>query len=217
MNEIGGISTQAGGLPASTTKAAKGMGKEDFLTMLIAQLKNQDPLNPLNGSDFAVQLAQFSSLEQLTNMNTQLETLGTSLASLTNAQLVNVIGSEASAKGDTLTVDGAATTVAYSLSGDARKVTITIYDDQGVPVKTMDAGSQKAGLNSLTWDTAGVKQGTYTFTVSALDGSGNAMPASTMLTGKVRGVSFKDGVPYLSINGRDVSYKDVVSVTKPVL
>ena len=217
MSEIGGVSTQAGSLPAGTTKAAKGMGKEDFLTMLIAQLKNQDPLNPLNGSDFAVQLAQFSSLEQLTNVNSQLGTLGTSLTALTNAQLVNLIGSDASAKGDTLTVDGAATTMAYSLSGDAQKVAITVYDDQGAPVKTMDAGGQKAGLNSLTWDTTAVKKGTYTFTVSALDGSGNAVPASTMLTGKVRGVSFKEGKPYLSINGQDVLYSDVVSVTKPLL
>ena len=215
MNDIGSISNQVGGTSTSLKKAAKTMGKEDFLTMLIAQLKNQDPLNPMNGSDFAVQLAQFSSLEQLYNVNNQLETLGTSLASLTNAQLANMIGSEVSAKGNTLAVNGASTKVAYNLSGDAQKAIITIYDDTGMPVKTMNAGGQKAGLNSLTWDTANVKSGTYAFAATAIDSSGNSVPVSTMLTGTVKGVNIKDGVPYLSINGQDVAYGDVISVTKP--
>lgn len=217
MTDIGSISNQGGGADTSLKKTAKVMGKDDFLMMLIAQLKNQDPLNPMSGSDFAAQLAQFSSLEQLTNVNTQLGTLGTSLASLTNAQLVNIIGNEATAKGNRLAVDGDRTNVAYSLSGDARNITIAIYDDQGVPVKTVNTDDQKAGLNSIIWDTTNVKKGAYTFAVSAVDGTGNTVPASTMLTGKVKGVNIKDGIPYLSINGQDVAYGDVISVTKPLI
>jgi flagellar basal-body rod modification protein FlgD len=216
MSDIGIISNLVGNTSPSVTTTAKGMGKEDFLTMLIAQLKNQDPLNPMSGTDFAVQLAQFSSLEQLYNVNSQLETLGTSLASLTNAQLANMIGSEVTARGNTLTVDGASTKVAYSLSSDAQKVNVTIYDSMGIPVKTISAEGQNAGLNSLTWDTTNVKSGTYTFSVSAVDSNGNLVPASTMLTGKVMRVNINNGVPYLFVNGLNIAYGDVISVAKPI-
>jgi flagellar basal-body rod modification protein FlgD len=214
MTDVTSIGNQ-GGSTSTDVKKTQSMGTNDFLMMLIAQLKNQDPMNPLNGNDFASQLAQFSSLEQLTNVNTQLGNLGTSLASMTNAQLVNIIGSEASAKGNTVTVDGPATNAVYRLSGDAQQAVITLYDGRGVPVKTIDTGSQNAGLNSVGWDTTNVTKGTYTFGVAARDGNGNPVPADTMLTGKVSGVSFKEGKPYLSINGQDVAYGDVVAVRKP--
>ncbi len=208
---IEGISNLGGNESASTQNTKKTLGKEDFLTMLIAQLKNQDPLNPMNGTDFAVQLAQFSSLEQLYNVNSQLE----GLASLSNAQLANMIGNEATAKGNTISVDGSTTTVAYNLSGDAQKVTITVYDETGTPVGTLTADGQKAGLNSVPWDTSGVQPGIYTFSVTAVDASGKSVAANTLLRGKVTGITMKDGVPYLSINGRDVAYGDVISFARP--
>jgi len=216
-NTIAGITNPGTATPTALTRGKKTLGKEDFLTMLIAQLKNQDPLNPMNGSDFAVQLAQFSSLEQLYNANDKLGTLGTSLASLTNAQLTNIIGSEVSAKGNTLTVNGASTSGAYSLSGDAQKVTVTIYDSKGLPVKTLNADGTKAGLNAFTWDTTNVEAGTYTFAVTALGSGGSPVAASTLLSGTVQGVTIKDGVPYLSVNGQDIAYGDVVSVKRPSL
>ena len=77
------------------------MGKDEFLKMLVAQLKHQDPMNPMDGTAFTAQLAQFSSLEQLQNINTQLTSFTKQQQSLGNAQAVNLIGREVLAKGDT--------------------------------------------------------------------------------------------------------------------
>jgi flagellar basal-body rod modification protein FlgD len=191
------------------------MGKDDFLKMLIAQLKNQDPLNPLDGSNFAAQLAQFSSLEQLQNMNTKLETLGTSFSSLNNVQVANLIGNEVSAKGNTTTVEGSTNTMYYNLPSDVKQGTVKIYNAEGTLMKTFSFGSQKAGTNSLTWNSSNVSAGTYTFEVSATDSSGNDVSVTSMVTGKVTGATFKNNVPYLTVNGQDIAFTDILSVRKP--
>ncbi len=202
---------------ASATAAAAGtskvMGKDVFLQMLVAQLKNQDPLNPMNGSDFAAQLAQFSSLEQLTNISSQLDTIGANMESLNNKQLAGFLGSEITAAGNTIQADGTSKTLTYSLAQDAQQATVKIYNDQGSLVKTIETGSQKAGLNSVTWNTSGLS-GNYTFEVSAVDQKGQSVTAATLITGVVTGVNFKDGVPYLTVNGKEIAFKDVVSVKK---
>jgi len=106
MSGIEGIIGSSSG--SLQTLESNTMGKDDFLKMMIAQLQHQDPLNPLDGTDFTAQLAQFSSLEQLSNMNTQLETLGLYQSSLNNAQSISLIGKEVTARGNIVKVDGAA-------------------------------------------------------------------------------------------------------------
>jgi len=208
------VSSISNGTTTSTEKNKNVLGKDDFLKMLIAQLKNQDPLNPLDGSQFAAQLAQFSSLEQLQNINTQLETLGTSFSSLNNAQVANLIGNEVSANGNTTTVGGSTNTLYYNLPSDVAQGTIKIYDTQGSLIKTLSFGSQKAGINSMTWNSSNVTAGTYTFEVSATDSSGNAVSPTAMVTGKVTSATFKNSVPYLTVNGQDVAFSDIVSIRK---
>ena len=191
------------------------VGKDEFLKMLIAQLQNQDPLNPMDGKDFTAQLAQFSSLEQLTNMNDQLELLSLYQSSLNNAQSVNLLGKEVTARGDIVRVDGSSVDLTYDLSEDARNITIKIYDEDGDPVETLEFGSQEEGKNSITWDCSGVADGNYTFDVSATDASGDEIPAYTIMTGRVTGVTFRDGSPYISVNGQDIAFGDVISVNEP--
>ena len=199
----------------NSTQTNKGvMGKDDFLKMLIAQLKNQDPLNPLDGTNFAAQLAQFSSLEQLQNMNTHLTALTSSLSSTNNSQMVGLIGNAVVANGNSITVSGATTKLAYNLSKSVSQGTIKINDSQGNLVQTLSFGSQQAGSNTMNWNTSSVKPGTYTFSVSALDSKGNPVAANTMTTGLVSGVTFQNGVPYLSVNGQNVAFGDILYITK---
>jgi flagellar basal-body rod modification protein FlgD len=86
------------GTSSTTSVQTKDLGKDEFFQLLIAQLKNQDPLNPQDGSAFAAQLAQFSSLEQLTNLNTSLTSQNMNITNLLNAQSVSLIGKEITAE-----------------------------------------------------------------------------------------------------------------------
>jgi flagellar basal-body rod modification protein FlgD len=144
----------------SQTTTTKTLGKDDFMKLLLAQLKNQDPLNPMDGTDFAAQLAQFSSLEQLSNMNTELKNLSVNQMTMNYAQSVNMIGKEVvTNSGNSLEVSGPTTDLNYKLATDAQSLTITILDKEGQLVKTWDETAQKAGMNKATWDTADVEKG----------------------------------------------------------
>lgn len=195
------------------------MGKDDFLKMMIAQLQNQDPLNPLDGTDFTAQLAQFSSLEQLSNMNTQLELLGLYQSSLNNAQSISLVGKEVTARGNSVAVEGAFADLSYYLTQDAGKVTISIYDEEGTLVHTLEPGAegQKEGDNTITWDCSGVESGTYTFEVSAVSANGDVVDADTVTTGKVTGVTFIEGSPYLTVNGQHISFGNILSVNESAM
>ncbi len=209
------VSSITNGAASSSQTQKTVLGKDDFLKMLIAQLKNQDPLNPLDGTAFVAQLAQFSSLEQLQNMNTQMSSLSSSFTSINNVQVANLIGNEVSAKGNTSIVDGSTNTLYYNLPSDVKQGSVNIYNAQGALVKTQTFGSQSAGTNSLTWSCANLPAGTYTFEVTATDTSGKEITPTTLVTGKVTGATIKNGVPYLTINGQDITFADIVSIRKP--
>jgi flagellar basal-body rod modification protein FlgD len=202
-----------GGTTVAGTSSNQVLTQDDFLQMLIAQLQNQDPLNPLSGTDFAAQLAQFSSLDQLTSINTQLTSLASTLSSTNSSQVVSLIGDEVVANGSAVTVSGTSTTLAYNLSQNATQGTIQIYNSNGNLVNTLTFGQEQSGNNTMNWDTSSVNPGTYTFKVSAVDGSGNAVTATTMTTGIVTGVSYQNGVPYLSVNGQNIALTDVQYIT----
>ena len=106
----------------SQTTTTKTLGKDDFMKLLLAQLKNQDPLKPLDGTDFAAQLAQFSSLEQLSNMNTELKNLSVNQMTMNYAQSVNMIGKDVvTNSGNSLVVSGPTTDLNYKLAKGCAK------------------------------------------------------------------------------------------------
>jgi flagellar basal-body rod modification protein FlgD len=187
------------------------MGKDDFLKMMIAQLKHQDPLNPMDGTAFTAQLAQFSSLEQLQNLNTQMTSFTQQQQALGNSQAVNFIGKQVLAKGNTVSVDGNPVTLGYDLAGDAVSGQVQVYDANGQLVNTLSFKNQKQGQNSVTWNPGSAK-GTYSFAVSALDRSGKSISASTMTEGTVTGVNFHDSATYLNVGGQEIGFSDIVSV-----
>ena len=194
------------------------LGKEDFLNLLVEQLKNQDPLNPMESTEFTAQLAQFSSLEQLANMNENLGYLRLYQASINNAQAVNFMGKTVKASGDSITVkDGAPNQMQFDLAGDAATVNIHIYDASDNLVRTINCGSLSEGEQSIEWDGADedgetVPDGTYTFEVSAADSSGETVEASTYMTVEVTGITFKDGNAFLLAGDIEISMGDILEV-----
>jgi len=195
---------------ATATTKTTALGRDDFLKMLVAQLKNQDPLNPADGTDFAAQLAQFSSLEQLNSLNDSVKDLGLYQVNSGNLQAVSLIGKEvATTGGDIFSVTDGTANLSYRLPSDAANVTVTIVDAGGNAVDTIQAGAQSAGLNSVSWSGA---NGTYRYSVTMQDYDGSLSAGETVVTGKVTAVSFRDSSIYLTVEGQEVSFDDVLSV-----
>ena len=213
VNGIDNIIQQYNSSTATATSKAQSMGKEDFLKMLVAQLKNQDPLNPMSGTDFATQLAQFSSLEQLTNLNQGITNMGLYQSSQANLQAVNLIGKEVTAgKGNGFVADGSPVNLYYDLSEDANEIQINIFDEAGVLADTVSTYDQQEGVNSMTWNNGQEKSGNYTFKVYAFDTTGATLPADTLVSGKVSAVSFRDKSIYVNVDGQELPFSEVREV-----
>ena len=219
---ISGLETvQVSGTEFSSTKSNV-LGKDDFLQLLVAQLKAQDPLNPMESTAFTAQLAQFSSLEQLYNVNENLGNLQAAQASLTNAESVGFIGKTVTATGNAIQVaDGDSSDIHLELSADAKEVFVNIYDGNGNFVRGLEKEAQesalKAGPQSLEWDGKDrsgniVADGVYTFDVYAKDFQGQAVNATTLTAGIVTGVTFKNGAAYLQAGKLEIPLTKVIEV-----
>lgn len=194
------------------------LGLNQFLTMLVAQLKHQDPLNPMDGTDFTAQLAQFSALEQQFQMNDSLAGIQSALSAQQNGSAIDYIGKTVKTADNTLVVkEGKADSADYTLSGRAQ-VSLYVYDSQGLEVRKIYEGWQDAGEYRIDWDgrdNAGnpVSDGTYQVEVVAQDDQGLVVSTSTYVSGEVTGVTYHGGLAYLMIDDRTISPSAVVEVT----
>jgi flagellar basal-body rod modification protein FlgD len=194
-------------------------GMNQFLTMLVAQLKNQDPLNPMDGTDFTAQLAQFSSLEQQFQMNDNLAHIQSALAAGEKGTVIDYIGKTVKTADNTITANGGQCDSALYALSDRADVTIHIYNDQGLEVRKIYKGWQDADEYALAWDgrdNSGkpVSDGTYRFEIRARDEQGLFVSHQAYGSGEVTGVTYKSGIPYLMVGERIVSPTNIVEVTK---
>jgi flagellar basal-body rod modification protein FlgD len=205
---------------ASTPKTEDNsvMGKDDFLTLLVAQLQHQDPLNPAESTEFTAQLAQFSSLEQLQNIEASLNGFEVYQSTLNNIQSSGFIGKTVTATGSMFGVNGGKSdSIRFDLVNDADSVYIQIYDDLGGFVTDIQAGARQAGEQQMAWDGrnsngAAVADGAYTFTVMAMNSDGSVVSTNSYTTGIVTGVDYKTGATNLLINDREVPISSVIRI-----
>ena len=194
------------------------MGKDDFLTLLVAQLQHQDPLNPAESTEFTAQLAQFSSLEQLQNIETTLNGFEVYQSTLNNIQSSGFIGKTVTATGSMFGVNGGAPDpIRFDLVNDADSVYIQVYDKFGGFVTDIQAGARRAGEQQVAWDGrdsngVAVADGAYTFSVMAMNTDGAIVSSSSYTTGIVTGVDYKTGATNLLINDHEVPISSVVRI-----
>lgn len=223
MTTTPNVTTTGAAQQAQNTASQRISLAEDFtqfLTLLTTQLQNQDPLSPMDSTEFTNQLVQFSQVEQQINMNAKMDNLvALQLASISSVALgyvgmdISYIGNEANFDGQT------PVEINYALADAAMTAKINIYDEEGVLVYTSDA-PKASGTNKFTWDgknTGGatVEPGTYTVKIDALDGKEKVIETSTVVSGRVKGIETQNGVVYVLVGDRAVPMNSIVNAKVP--
>ncbi|MBV5263429.1 flagellar hook assembly protein FlgD [Pinisolibacter aquiterrae] len=216
-----GIATPTLTSSTSTTAsdtASLSSNYEMFMTLLVTQMQNQDPLNPTDTATFTSQLVQYSAVEQQIKSNAYLADLK-ALATTQNASnLVSYVGKTVEAEGKTVTFDGTeAAAWNFDSSAKSSAATITITNSDGKTVYTTTK-ALATGSNTFNWDgttTAGgtAPAGDYTIKVAGTDASGNAVTITTALTGVVSAIDFSGTTPLLTIDGQTISAWKVTTVS----
>jgi flagellar basal-body rod modification protein FlgD len=208
---------------ASAFGTKSSLGKDDFLKLLVAQLKNQDPLAPQDNTQFVSQLAQFSSLEAAMGTNSRLDSITSQNQGLANTEVVSLVGKTATVKGSLITASGsgAAVPIGFTLSGAADTTNVSVQDSTGKVIRTIPLGARNAGLVKLNWDGKDdhgniMPAGTYAVSVQAKTADGNTVAVAQETTGVVKSVAFDKGYPVLTLaNGMQVPVSDLLQVTSP--
>lgn len=202
----------------SNTGSTTSLGTEDFLTLLVAQLENQSPLDPADTEQFTDQLAQFSQVEQLINVNDKLDVMtANGNDSGGNTDVNSFVGLTVTASVDAMTIDDGSVTSGFYEVDEHAEVLVYVYDSNGTKVKTLSQGEVDAGSYQISWDgtnDAGnsLDDGEYSYVVMANSGNGYK-EVKSHLSGTVDAVSYQNGKAYLVVSGVLVDPDDVTTVT----
>ena len=192
--------------PAVKPAGAESLGQGDFLTLMTAQLKNQDPFDPVDNTQMVGQMAQFSTLAGQTEMNSTLKAIADKLGATSASDALAYVGRNVLTEGATAyprTTGGLAGAV--ELDKAATELSVTVKNANGTTLRTLDLGAQPAGTAAFDWDGTtdsgdAAGDGPFTLTVSARDGDG-AVDARTLVWAPVATVSTASGSPVLTLPG----------------
>lgn len=190
-----------------------------FLTLLTAQLQNQDPLSPMDTNTFTQQLVAMNGVQQqllTNNLLQQLVTQSTGAGSVGGA--VNLIGKSVTAQSSVQALQNGSATWTYNLPSAAASATLEVQDSNGNIVWTGSAPSLGSGANTFTWNgqtTSGqtLSSGNYTLGVTAQNAGGQAITPTVDIQGTVTGVQTSNGVTQVDIGGVPVNFSTITSVT----
>ncbi len=223
ISAASGVSAASGKSASSLVSFSKNF--DSFLMLLTQQLKNQDPLKPMDATQFTTQLVQFTGVEQAIRQNQNLEQM---IAQQRDSQIgaaVSYLGKTVELNGDQTVLSGLSSDVAYDLSAGVSKLVLTISDANGTAIRTVDVTDKTQGAHLYTWNGKndnGVQMpnGTYSLKFNALDASGNPakdtsgapVTVKTTTSGKVTNVSVVDGALVLTVGTQKIPLTEVLSV-----
>ena len=201
------------------------LGKDEFMKLMLEQLKNQDPLSPMESQEFAAQLAQFTSLEQLSNLNSNVrESIDANYVltqSINNTLTATLIGKDVKFQSNSLKNTGDNTAkLGYNLPANATNVTVNIYDASGKIVRKMENQGNLQGDHKLSWDFTDndgkkLANGEYTFEVEVTSGDETTMNSNLYQYGSITGVRFTENGTKILINNAEYLLSDIVEIINP--
>jgi flagellar basal-body rod modification protein FlgD len=212
---------------ATTTAAGSSseLGKNDFLKLMMAQMQNQDPMNPMDGTQFAAQLAQFSSLEQLTNLNDNVtKSINANYVltqSINNTLSATLIGKQVKVGGSDLQNNGQQNVqIGYNLPSNAGSIAVNIYDANGAIVRTISNVSGDIGDHKLSWDFTDnngnkLPQGNYTFKIDAKAIDGSDLQTESYKFGTIDGIKFGSNGTQLLVDNSEYGLSDILEIINP--
>jgi flagellar basal-body rod modification protein FlgD len=203
---------------SSTTGATLAGNFQTFLTLLTTQLKNQDPMSPLDTNQFTQQLVQFASVEQQLKTNDQLTSLVTLQQTAQSTQALTFVGKTAVVDGSTTQLTNSKATWDLNVPTNA-KVSISITSSTGQTVFSGNYNVQAGSNQTFAWDGKGNDgtqwpDGKYKMTATAADTAGNSVAVTTQIQGVVSSVDLSQSPPLLSINGQTYTVNQVKSITQ---
>ena len=188
------LNAPAAGSTSTPGAGSTGMNsiEQSFLTLLTTQLKNQDPLNPMDNAQMTSQLAQISTVNGIQQLNATLQTMMSNATQSQSLQAAALVGHGVLVPGSGLALQNGTAVGGVNLSGAADGVTVTIKDSNGLTMRTLDLGAMAAGTNAFQWDGktdsgAAAAPGSYSFSVAAVQGT-NKVAASGLQLGTVTSV-----------------------------
>ena len=215
---VDAISTNAAGSRLNSGNQMMASNFETFLLLLTAQLKNQDPLSPVDSNEFTAQLTQMAGVEQQLLTNDLLTALLEQSGGGAMNGAANYIGREATAAWEAVKYQDGEATWSYELASDAADVTVDVLNGNGDVVWSGPAGQTDEGVHDFTWNgqTTGGGQvqegGVYTLRVSAASAGGTEVASQVLIRGRVSGVEMYDGQPYLTIGRSVVPLSNVIAL-----
>ncbi|MGY9000606.1 MAG: flagellar hook assembly protein FlgD [Rhodospirillales bacterium] len=203
---------------SKAASAASGLAGDldSFLLLLTTQLQNQDPLSPLEPTEFTGQLVQFASVEQQIAANSTMEALLAVQNSSLAASVVGFIGTDVEANGSTLPLQNGEASFTYTLANNAKANVITILDSEGRVILTR-AGETDAGSHEFLWDGKGTDgnqaaDGAYKLNITPVDFEDEAISKTVVIKARITGVNMKTGETTLEAGGVIIPLKDVLAI-----
>lgn len=204
-----GYNTTTSASGTSSTNSTSGsnneLGQSDFLKLMITQLTNQDPTNPIENKDFASQMAQFSTLTGIQQLTSSFDTLSQTLLQGQTVEAATLVGQDVLVPAGTAELsEGQGASGAVDLTASASQVSVNIQNKSGQLIRTLNLGDQSAGLVEFKWDGllengSVAPAGTYSFSVTTQRG-GQTEALTTLLDGQVKSVSLDSGTGALMLN-----------------
>ena len=216
MTYIDGITNATGAVMGAAERDYSEVSKLDFMTLLVAQIQNQDPMSPMDNSEFTAQMTQFTMLEELETLNSKMDANILMSQSLNNTAMLGLVGRDVTVDGNYLTVsDGEVSKNIISCEGPGT-AEVNVLDESGNVVaafsKVVSTGANDISWDGLDEDGEALPDGSYSLEASVTNGDVD-VSFGMMSTGSVDSLRYEDGVAVVTVNGQEYYVSEIYEVS----